>query len=255
MKKTTKRNLIYVRYIFPVFMAAAFIILMLMPCYRFKDADGLRTSVSLFGLMGNSWNTVREYIFGAGQTQAVTLDFAWTVMISLVCLCIAFILGAAVCIYSLVAALGYFKSGLASGTRLMFVTLTANRVLLCILQGLMLPVFLLPSILVYFYRSILLYEVTAEYTPFNLLYIALALYVIMIALTVVSKRHEMLCDMNIYTKKRTEPKENITLDGDKNTEEEKDADAYTLMSERAREEQAERIRRLLNKTDGNEEEK
>ncbi len=251
MKKATQKKIVYARYLLPVAVAAVLVILMLLPCYRFKDENGLRTAVSLFGLMGNSWDTVREYMFGGGEVQAVTLDFARTVMATVIALCVSLAVGVAVCVYSLVAALGFFRDGLVSKSRLMFVTLTVNRAVLCVLQGLMLPMFFLPSLLVYFYRSILAYEVTAVYTPFNLLYIAIFLYAAVVVLTAISKKWEMLCDMNIYTKKVSEAIGNIS--SEEPDEDDAPKDAYTMMSERAKAEQAERIRRLLNKDNDEEE--
>ncbi len=254
MKKTTKPTIIYIRYALPVVMAAVLLVLMLLPAYRFKDADGLKSAVSLFELYGNSWDTVREYIFGNKQVQAPTMDFAKTVMTLIIVLWVLFVVGLASAIYALVSALRAFRDGAQTGKTVLFVTLTFNRVSLCALHGLMLPVFLLPTLLPVLYRGILAYEVTAIYTPFNLIFAALVVFVAVCVLVAVSKKYEMLLGMNIYAVRRQAP----LAEEPQVEEEEEDGesdDPYTLMSERSRAEQAERIRKLLIKHEDEEEDK
>ncbi len=251
MQSRTKRVIIYARYVLPVVMVPVLFILMLVPYIRFKDTDGLKGAVSLVELIGNSWETVTEYMFGMANTNAVTLDFARTVMAVIIIFAVMFIIGAASAVYALISAIIYFKDSTKIKQRVLFITLTGNRIVLCAFHSLMLGIFLFPTVLPYFYGKILSYGVITVYTPFNMFYLAIAFYAITVALVIISKRYEMSDKMNIYT--RAVVHEQPCIDIDEHEEEE--LDAYALMNKKAKEEQAEKIRRLLLKNQDTDEDK
>ncbi len=244
MKLSSNRGIIYARYALPCVMSVLLFVLMLIPCYRFITADGIGPKFSLFELMGNMWEQVRTDLFGSGEKNAVSVGFARTVMLTVIGMWILFIIGAASAVYALISAVKYFGNGCRdSRARVLFVTLTANRVVLCILHSLMLPIFLFPKILAYLISNNLASPVTAVAEPFDIGFLAVLTFAIVIAFIVIGKKHEVLGKMNIYSIHRVKVVE-VT---DKEQLDPEPKDAYELMTEKSKQEQAERIWRLLNK--------
>ena len=246
MKKNVRKGFVYFRYIMPLIMIISFIVLMFIPCYRFITADtGVNQAISLWELLGNSWKTVREYIFGNGEKVDVTLDFARTLLVTIIALWGLFALGAVSVIYSTVTAVRFFtnRNENNSKSRILFVTLTVNRLVLCIYHALMIPIFMLPKLMPYLYGKILNYYVELYTYPFDMLWIAIGIFVITISIIAIDKKNEVLTEMNIYLISR-----DIFDDEDDHVKENGlPKDIYESMSEMAKTEQAERIRRLLNR--------
>lgn len=248
MKNSTRRGFIYFRYLFPLAAAVIMIILMLIPCYRYITADtGINEAVSLWELIGNSWNTVREYLFGSGEKADVTLDFARTLLAVIITLALLFIVGFASAVYAAVSAFRYFHDGCReSRTRTLFITLVPNRIVLCVYHALMLPIFLLPVLMPLLYKGILAYHVELNVAPFDMIWVAVALYVAVVCVIAVSANFEMLEQKNIFVKRRA-----FTDDAEEDDAVESVSDdPYDEMSREEKEEQTERIMRLLGKYNG-----
>ncbi len=251
MKHTTRRGFIYFRYILPIISAAVLICLMLAPVYRFVTADtGVGGAVSLAELSSNSFNTCREYLFGSGSKAAVTESFSWTLLILVIALWLFFFVGVLSTVFSAFFALSYFGGADRGRGQLVFLTLSVNRVGLCLWHALMLPVFLLPKIMPLLYDGILAYHVELVCDPFDMLWIALAMYALTVAAVIFSRRYETLEKMNVFyiaptSKEETDVQDTDFEDGD--GEESVERDAYEQLLERAKAEQTERLMRLLNK--------
>ena len=256
MKKSTRKGFIYFRYVFPIAAALVLLLLMLVPCYRYITADtGINGAISLSELISNSWDTAREYLFGNSQKNEVTSSFAKTLIAIIVTFIALFIVGLASAIYAAVSAFSYFKNGCReSKKRIMFITLTLNRAVLCVCHALMLPIFALPVILPYLYDNMFNYHVELDASPFDMLYVALAVYAAVVIVIAVSKNFEIVAEMNIYTKRRPE-KNTLSVGAESESTEAEPEDAYERMATRARSEQTERIMRLLNKQDAEVKEK
>ncbi len=246
MKKTTGKGFIYFRYIFPIAAVAMIIILTFIPCYRFITADtGVNDAISHSTLMENSWEQVREYLFGGGQKEIPTRDFSAAVLTAIITLSLLFAVGTASTLYAAISAFRFFAGGCRdSKSRALFITLVPNRAVLCIYHALMLPMLCFAMLMPYFYDSFLNYYVQLSYAPFDMLYIAIAIYAITVVIIAVSARYERLEGMDLFFKHR-ESEEKTPVPED----EPLPTDAYSVMDRRAREEQAERIRTLLLKQD------
>ncbi len=253
MKKSTRRGFVYFRYIMPILMAVCLIVLMFIPCYRFITADtGVNQAISLSELLDNSWDTSREYMFGNGEKNDVTLDFARTLFIVVIMMWVLFAIGVLFAIYSAVIAFRYILSGcVESKSRILYVTLTVNRVVLCVYYALMIPIFMLPKIMPYLYDNMLNYHIELSTSPFDMLWASLGVFAATAIIIAISKRFEVLAQINVYSS-HTE-----LLDEEEEYIEEDDTpkDIYESMSERAKAEQAERIMRLLNKHGSGEEDR
>ncbi len=251
MKKTTRSVFVYFRYALPLILAAVLVLIMLLPTYRFVTAEGVGDKISLFELMENAFSTSREYIFGTGDKQAPTMDFSVTLLILVMLIWLAFFVGLLSAIAAVLVFIGT-KKGQTGKARLVFVTLTVNRALLCTWHALMLPAFLLPHILPLLYKQILAYRVELICEPFDMGLAALALFAITVAVIFFSHRAESLLELDVYHAPSKEQAAVTNTEEQIKTEDEP-ADEYEAMMKKAKEEQAASILRLLNKdTDSDE---
>ena len=228
-------------------------VLILIPCYRFITPKGTMGTTSIAELMTNSWNMAREYLFGAGgENDEQTVYFSKYVLGLMLALLASFALGAVSVIYTTVNGFAYFRGDCKESKRkALFITLVPNRVLLCIYHALLLPIFLFPMMMPSIYRGILTTYVEIVYSPFNLIFIALGLYLAMAVIIFLSAGYESDLGMNLFVRRKP-------FDGRAETthtyDEDREArDEYESMSQRAKDEQLERIKRLLNQNETEEE--
>ena len=247
MKKTVRKGFIYFRYLFPIFVAVIMLALTFVPCYRFVTADtGIKQAISANELLSNSWETVRNYLFGGQEQVQVTADFAGTLFGVIIVLCLLFAVGLISAIYAAYVAFRFFADGCReSKKRILFITIFPNRIVLCISYALTLPLLFLPRIMPLLYDGILKYHVELICQPFDMAWIELALVVAVIAVTFISARYETLCEMNVFVRYRDEEEEE---EYEEQYATEESEDIFSEMDRKAREEQNERILRLLNKT-------
>lgn len=241
--RSNKRIFIYFRYIFPIAAAVTMIALMFVPSYCFTTADtGLNDAVSLWELLGNSWNTAREYLFGSGEKLDVTLSFAKILIAVIVVLVTLFVMGVAFAVYEGVCAFRYFASGKRdSKGNIVFITLVPNRIMLCVYNALALPLFLLPRIMPLLYQNVLAYYVEVTAAPFDMIFIALTMYAVSCIAVAVSSGYERAESMDIF-EKRAEYEDS---EDEEQAEEIESDDPYERMSQKEKAEQTERILRLL----------
>lgn len=220
MKKKTvngKKNLIYIRYWFPVVTVVILLLLMCVPCLRFTTADGgTGEAISMGELMRNSWDQVRAYLFGGGtQKDAGTVHFARGVLIALIAFWFLFFLAACVSLYVLIYAFRYFRNPDSRGTEnLVFMTLMPNRAVVCIGQALIFPLLCFPHFLLLMYDSILHYPVKLSFTFPEPLIFGVILYVAGVVLTVVSAPRESALGWNPFTKRLSLTDDNDGYDED-----------------------------------------
>lgn len=260
MKKSSRKGFIYFRYLLPIGAALIMLLLMLVPCYSYITADdGIKEAMSLGELIANSWNTSREYLFGGGEKYEATLGFSRALLAITVGLVLLFATGLAAAVYSAVSVLKYIRGGgHESKSRLVFVTVFPNRIVLCAAYALTLPIFFLPRIMPMLYKSFLSYHVELNTSPFDIALAAIALYIGCIAVSAVSKNIERSEQMNIFAHKRVDSDEDIANEAvctaeDKGQNETNDP--YELMSAREKAEQLERILRMLDSYEADKEEK
>ncbi len=248
MKKTVRKGFIYFRYALPLVLAAVLVILMLFPVYRFVTTDaGVGDAISLLELLGNAFSDTREYIFKSGDKAVPTMDFSVTLFAVVICAWVLFFVGVIFAFLALYVMLEMNSKKNISRMRIMLVTLTVNRVGICIWQALMLPIFLVPKIMPLLYENILAYRVELICEPFDMLWAALALYALTAAVIFMSKKYESLSELNIYRLTEIEVQTHDGYSEEIESEGDEPIDAYEAMVRRAREEQTERILKLLNK--------
>lgn len=244
MKKSTQRGFIYFRYVFPIAASLAMLLLLLFPVYSYVTADGIKSAVSAGELISNSWQTVRQYLFDGGSDKLrANTDFSATVLALIIGLAVLYVIGFASTVWTAVTAFRFFSHGETEDkSRILFSAVVPNRVVACIYQALTLPLFAFPCILPLLYKSILNYTVKLSAMPFDMLWIAVMLWGVCVLFSVLSARMER-GGLNVFARKKAT---SLDAEAPRRAEAQVPEDAYSEMDGRAREEQAERIRRLLN---------
>ena len=219
------------------------------PCLRYTTADtGTNSAISLAELMSNSWTHVRTYLFTTGDKDPNTVAFSQTVLVCVIVLVLLFAVGAIMTVWNTVGAIRYLNDSDKKGqSRALFLTLFPNRAMSLIYTALTLPVLAFPHILVTFYEDILYYSVILNFTFAPPILVGGVLYVITLILCVSFTRAENIWGLNPY-KKRTQkisvPSEPDIGEPVPEFESDAERERYELV-QKSREEQADRIRKLL----------
>lgn len=248
MKKKQRINgFVYFRFIFPIIISIAMLGIMFIPCYRFKTAGGLNKAISLGTVMSNGWDTVRGYLFGGGETEKVVSDFAWTLLLIIIVLVVLFTIGFAFAVYSCIRMFSYvYNNDRDSKEHILFITIIPNRIFACAYYALMLPVFALPIFLPLLYEKFLYEHIELFYAPFDMLWIAVGLYAVTVAVVIISGYFEKKSGIDVFAK-REAPVVSFEANEEIPFKKHNDEDIYEQMNEEAKQEQRERILRLLNK--------
>ena len=250
MKNNARRGFIYFRYILPIAIALIMMGLMFVPCYRFITADtGINKPISAYELISNSWDTVRDYLFGGTEQVEVTKNFASTVFGLIILFVILFCVGFISAVYAAVVAFKFFAGGCReTKERLLFITLVPNRAVLCLYYALMLPLLAFPRLMPALYDGILNYHVELICQPFDIFIVDGILFAAAVAVIFVSARFETLAKSNLFVRYKSEEKDEEY--SPVYEEPESTDDPYENMLAKAKQEQNERILKLLRKDDG-----
>lgn len=256
MKKSTQKGFIYFRYIFPIAVTLVLLCLMLVPVYMYNTSGKFGGAVSLSELLGNSWDTVRSYIFGASASKdAATLSFSKTLFGIIIGACIMFAVGAISQLCAAVTAIRMFNTGeRGSSGRALLLAFVPNRAVLCVLGALVLPIFFIPMLLPTLYANLLNTAVMMKCSPFDMAFAALALYIAEVVVICISAGYETTNNMNLFSRAFRQQSRAEIREDDEDTAAD---DGYAGYESRAKQEQLERIMKLLdkNKDQNNEEDK
>ncbi len=250
ISNNTKLAFIYVRYLLPIALCILLIGVMLIPSLSYTTMG----EISLAELVENSWNQARQYLFSKSDSEAMSENFYKTVIVLIPILIVMFAIGIASVIATAVGALMYINSHefRRSNGRIWFITIVPNRIVMCMLHALVLPLLFYSRIIILLYGKLLGVNVSLktsfpEAWIFGILFIA-----VIIAMSIISCEFEK--DMGIDLFKKTATPAVKIID---NYEEPKTVANFFTESERvqyeqrqrAKQEQEELIRRLLNKND------
>jgi hypothetical protein len=218
--------------------------------------DGVTGGVmSVSMLLENSWDKVRGYLFGGGKMEGGQEAFSWTVLVLIPLMWILYGVAVLSAIASAVGALAYFadRSFKKTDAGVWFITLLPNRIVVSALQLLVMPLLFYHRILVLLYDKQMNIDVTLDVIGPEPWIIGLAVLSIIFALSAVSSVYEKKYGMDPFEKPVPPVIKVIEReDADEYSDNGERDEAYEEQKRRAREEQAEYIRRLLNKN--NEEE-
>ena len=255
--KNAKRAFIYIRYLLPIVLCALLIGSMFISCLSFSTVEGTQREISEAELLNNTWEQVRAYLFANNDKEVTQESFAWTALILIPILVLLFTVGVLSSVVVAVVAVMYINNPefRKSDTRIWFITLLPNRIVACVLQALVLPLLFYSRIIILLYDKIMNVDVLLNLSfpePWVWGLIAVLTVCVTSAVSAGFER-ELGCD----TFKKIDPPIVKVIDPEDSQEEEKHEPQFKTESERiyyenqmrAREEQAEYIRKLLNKND------
>lgn len=250
MKKQTKQKLIYIRYVLPVIMIALAILAAFIPSYRFIAEGELRDTMSLATLVSNAWEESREMLFAkTGQTNGQLL-FAKVILTMIIVSAVLYAVALFAAIWSMAVALKLFISDDEEGaerSRTLFITIFPNRIILTVAEGLALFFAMIPYFMPLIYKNTLALNVKLVLTaPDALILLALSLTAIAV-ISAITARFERRFDADVF-KKRKAFEEERSVDGGEEDYKTQFATENDPEYQKMREEQAERIRRMLGKT-------
>ena len=241
-----RRGWIFFRYLFPLICAVLIFAALCVPCLQYtNNQSGTDEPISAMSLMKNSWDQVRNYLFGTGEQTNGNMQFSQTVLVLLILFWLLFALGVAAAVWAWLAFLRYAEEGRENETgRVWFITLIPNRIVLCVLCALMLPVACFPHVVIWLYRSIYV-AVELKVYVLDPMWLALALYAALILLSSVSAGYEKSLRMDLFRKPKERKGETEETDFDEREGSEEKTDGLSSAQENAQRAQAERIARLL----------
>ena len=250
MNKQTKQKLIYARYILPPVLILLILLLTFIPSYRYVAGGDARVPISLSTLISNSWEESRETLFVKSQNDVKPqeLVFSKTMLGIILGSGVLYLIARAVAAWSAFVALKLFMSDdedSAERSRTLFITFIPNRIVLTALEALALPMLAIPYIMPLVYAYTLGTRVgftLAAPDGFIVLSVALVALCVLSALTA---PYERRFDADVF--KKREP---FGLARAEEAEEEEEEEELSDEELAFKEEQAERIRRLLGKRDG-----
>ena len=237
MKKSSRIRLIYARYIVPPIMLLLTFCAMFIPSYQYVVEGKLVDKNSLFALVANSFDTARHVVFATAEQDAAYLLFSRIVMIFIIVSALLFLLAFAVSIYSAFVGFRCILSDDEQGTekiRTFFITLIPNRIFLCILEALCIPITLFPYVLPRIWDAIWSKYMGLALMAPDALIVACVSVIATVSLCIVSAPSERLLEVDVFKKSKK-----VETD----VEEEDVDDEEEILN--VDEEQRERIRRML----------
>lgn len=246
---------IRIRYLLPILAALFTLVTLFIPCFRYTTAQtGTNDVVSCAELIANSWAggtdspSVRDVLFGGKAYAKATVSFSWAVLITILAGVVLYAFGVAMAIWSAVGAFRYFRMPHAEDDRrFLYMTVFPNRVVTLIYEAMILPLLLFPRLLVLYYDSIMHYAVLLNLTFAEPLVIGGVLYIGMAVAAVLTRPTERRLGMDPFARPSVSVKEVAvqTVDEEEPIYETEAERRYAEMNRKTREEQAERIVRLL----------
>ena len=178
---------------------------MLIPSYRYAIDGKLDKPLSPFKILSNGFDTARRVVFATTEQDAAELLFSQTVMAVIIVFWALFLVALAVSVYSAVVVLRHITSDddeAREKSRTLFITLIPNRIVLCALQMLSVPLALFPYLLPYLYKSIWGQRIGMALIAPDALIAVLLTVVTTVTLCVVSSFCEKGLDVDVFRKRK-----------------------------------------------------
>ena len=245
--------LIYVRYILPAVLCLVLVGLTFVPNLRYSIASGTIDEMSVAQRLDNDWYSARVALFGSSELSVLGMNFYRVLIVLIPALVLLFIIGFTSCVTVAAVAILYINSNRFRQTRerIWFIILIPNRIVVCVLQGLTLPVLFYSRIIVLLFERVYNTDVLLNVTFPEVWVFGLVFFALSVGLSAVSAKYERRLDADPFKKIAPPTVKVIERDDEEKREEPvfktQEEREYYERQKRIREEQAERIRRLLNK--------
>ena len=245
-------SLIYARYLFPIINCLVLTGLMFVPNLRYSIKSGTVDEMSVAERLNNDWYAARVSLFGGSELSVLGVNFYRVLMVLIPVLGVLFFIGVLSCLAVAVVGLAYINSYEFRKTRerIWFITIIPNRVVACVLQGLTLPVLFYSRIIVLLFQKVYNTDVLLNVTFPEVWVFGLVLFALSVGLSILSAKYERAYDADPFKKIKPPTVKVIEREGGASDEPVFKTDAEREYYERqklVREEQVERIRKLLNK--------
>ena len=246
LQEKQKRTAV-VGYLLPFSFSALVTLIFFLPCIYFTDYSGDTTkSTSIFARMLENFSAAREALLDPSVEDAAYLGFSSLIMGVCVILSLLLIIGLFSSLLYMIAGLRHVYSP-DNNTKLrrLFVTFVPNRAVVLVLALLSSAPALFPTLLVALIDRVLMVYAKAHYTFGHPLIYCAALWCITVAFFVLAKKYNS-DELNIFARQKRKELPTDESDGDNGAEDDSISAVYR-MTRLSKEEQAESIRRLLNK--------
>lgn len=203
MKKKSKEILIYIRYLLPIIVSFAIIIMLFVPSYRFIFSGEVGDRMSTATLISNSWEQARNVLFGTSEQTDAAIIFSRTLFVLIIILVIALLLSLAVSIWTATVALRYFLSSdedSAERARRVFCVFVPNRIILSFFSVLGLAISCLPYLMRPLYSFTYSQNVSVVLETPDSLIVGGVLVLALIVLSIISAPVEKALDADIFKK-------------------------------------------------------
>jgi hypothetical protein len=223
MNNNIKKYLIYIRYSLPVLSLLAILGMLFVPSYRFIFSGKAGERVSAANLLLNSWDKVRDALFGNLEQTNATITFSKIIFALIIVFVILFLLSIAISIWSAIIAFRCFLSDneeSAEYDRRIFCVFIPNRIALTALTSIGGVIALFPYLMPWLY-GILSENISFVLEAPDALTVGGALILTVIVLSFVCARFERAFDADIFEKtKKNEPvgENSVSDDNDKGVE-------------------------------------
>ena len=154
MNNNIKKYLIYIRYSLPAVSLLAILGMLFVPSYRFIFSGKAGERVSAAELLINSWDRVREALFGNLEQTNATITFSRIVFALIIAFAVIFIISFAVSVWSAIVAFRCFLSNneeSAENDRRIFCVFIPNRIVLTALTSVGGAIALFPYLMPWLY--------------------------------------------------------------------------------------------------------
>lgn len=253
-KAARRRRLLYLKAWLPTITVAILFVAMAIPClsYTVKGTEPFG-AISEWKLLSNVWNTSRTALFGTGDFSEIELGFSRACFLSLLIAAALALISVGMSVWSTVGAIRYFQKPEEESRERAIYRTFFNRPLLFVYQLLMLPLIAFSRVIIWYYQDMMFYPTTLKLTFPDPLIIGAVLLVLWIVATVGMRQWERSMGLDPFAASRPveeEVEEEVEAPLFSNEEEKK----IYEMQEKTREEQLERIRKLLSHDDADEQE-
>ena len=205
MKNNGRKYLIYFRYILPIVSHLIIFVMLFVPSYRFIFSGKAGELMSSAKLISNSWDQVRNTLFGAAEQTGAAMIFSKTLFAIIIIFAILFLLSLAVSIYSAVVAFRYFLSGDEKSAEEQARVMRAfipNRIVLCILSSLGMFIASMPYLMKPLYAFTYSQQVTVVLEAPDALIVGGVFVAFSIALSIICAPIERAFDADIFPKRK-----------------------------------------------------
>lgn len=222
MKSNTKKYLIYIRYLFPIFADLVIFVMLFVPSYRFIFSGKAGELMSGARLISNSWDQVRNVLFGTAEQTDAAMIFSKTLFVLIIVFSILFLISLAVSIWAAIVSFGCFLGNdeeSAENRRRVFTVFVPNRIVLCIFSLLGLVITLLPYLMKPLYAFTYSQQVTAVLEAPDALIVGGVLVLATIVLSIICAPSEKAFDADIFKKDSDDTKtEDVSYDDEEKHE-------------------------------------